>query len=215
MVPYRVPPPATAPAAPAPPAGAPATRAPSVAGPGVSPAPARPLLVAALVGLLLAGCAAVESSAPGGSGVPAAAAAGTPDTWPWHMPQCVGYDATAYRAPSHRLAVTSQGATVREVYEPGWATRAMAEIRQVVAACGSYESGGRTDPAAFREQNAVVDDGFAGDESLLVRTTRLTPPRPAQEWFVAVVRRGDEVVTVRAASRDGAVRAAAHPEAGG
>src|SRR5690606_4290966 len=92
--------------------------APSLARPGASSASARPLLVAALVPLLLAGCAAAGSSAPGpGSGVPAATATGTPDAWAWHMPQCVGYDQAAYRAPSHRVAVTSHGAPVREVYE--------------------------------------------------------------------------------------------------
>src|SRR5690606_12575556 len=128
MVPYRVPPPAAAPAAPAPPTVALPTPAVSAAGPGAEPAPARPLLVAALVPLLLAGCVAVGSSAVGSApaaGVPAAPAAGTPHPWGGHMPQWVGYVPAACHAASHRVAVASHGATVREVFDPGWAVRAM------------------------------------------------------------------------------------------
>jgi hypothetical protein len=134
------------------------------------------------------------------------------------MPDCVGYHAADYAAPEHRLLVESGGGEIRETYQAGWGERAMTEIRQVVAECASHEHGARDDPAAYREQTVVVGAGFAGDESLLVRTTRLSPPAPLRIWYSAVVRCGDLVVTARAEEAGAASRAAARAscrEAGG
>lgn len=168
---------------------------------------------AALLALLLAGCAEpVPPVAAAQPGTVAAAQPGTvapvPAPWAWAMPDCVGYRAADYAAPRHRLRSEPDGAGVRETYQAGWGALAVAEIRRVVAECASFEHGGRADPSAYREQNVVVECGFAGDESLLVRTTRLHPPG-ARAWYAAVVRRSDVVVTVRAESPAGARCAAA------
>lgn len=152
---------------------------------------------------LLAGCAAEERAAP----VSTASTAST-DPWVWKMPDCVGYDPADYDASAYRVAVTVDGARTVERYRPGWAEQAMAEIREVVVACGSYEHGGYHDPKAYLGQNAVVDSGFAGDGALLIRTTRLAPPEPVRVTYAAVVRRGDAVTTICGEDR-AAVRCAA------
>jgi hypothetical protein len=146
----------------------------------------------AMVVLALAGCGAPDVSA--GSGVD--------QPWAWEMPQCVGYRAEDYHSPEHRVAVEVReepGVLVQvETYQPGWGPRAMAEIRAVIEACGSYEYGERGDPDAFLAQHLVVETGFAGDESLLVEGIRLQPPA-SETRYAAVVLRGEVVTTVRTA----------------
>lgn len=150
----------------------------------------RAAAVAALAGLL-AGCAAAEPS----PGQPAAV-----PSWAWQMPHCVGYRPAELATPEHRRSVhvaNQPGITEQvEQYETGWGPRAVAEIRAVVRACGSYEHGEYGDPAGFLAQNRVVETGFAGDESLLVETVHLIPPA-TRTWYAAVVRHGDRVTTVR------------------
>jgi hypothetical protein len=156
---------------------------------------------ALLLTALLAGCGAAGDTAPGApSGLP----------WSWEMPECAGFDITAYDAPGHRLSVMARDTEISEVYEPGWAARAMMEIRAVVRSCGSYEHQPTGDAQGFRAQHVIVDSGFAGDDSILVQTVVLSPPRPLDESYAVVVRDGDLVRTVRASTRQQAV-AAAHP----
>lgn len=155
----------------------------------------RPVTVAlACALLLLAGCAEPASPEPA-SPEPAAA------PWAWEMPECVVYQPADYAAPAHRRAVTVHDGSLVveqvEQYESGWGARAVEEIRAVVGDCARYEYGELGDPAGFTEQNRVVDAGFAGDESLLVETVRLSPPE-VRTWYAVVVRYGDRVITLRA-----------------
>ena len=81
---------------------------------------------------------------------------------------------------------------VVERYRPGEAAAAFAVFRAGVGRC----AGGDVIPGL---EYAVVDDGFTGDESLLVRVTQ-TPADGSEVGvtYVGVVRVGDAVVTVRA-----------------
>jgi hypothetical protein len=130
----------------------------------------------------LAGCAPAEPPAP------------AQPAWAWEMPQCVVYEPADYAAPAHRRSATVHDGSLVveqvEEYEAGWGPRAFQDIRSVVRECGRYEA------EEFLEQHRVVETGFAGDESLLVETTRLVPPQ-VQTWYAVVVRYGDRVITLR------------------
>lgn len=167
------------------------------------------LLTAVLAAGCLAACADLPADAgpggdPGGGPTrgptsdPGADPVGEPlPPWAWDMPYCASYQPEQYHAPDHRVAVevAAVGEAVTEVYEVGWGTRAIEEIRQVVRVCAHYEYGGEDDPEAFREQNTVVETGFAADESLLVETVRLAPPAPVRTSCTEVVREGETVTT--------------------
>lgn len=137
---------------------------------------------AAVLAAMLAGCASADP--------PASA----PPPWAWEMPQCVVYHPADYAAPAHRRSATIHDGSLVvehvEEYEAGWGPRAVEDIRAVVRECARYEA------EDFLEQHRVVETGFAGDESLLVETVRLVPPQ-VQTWYAAVVRYGDQVITVR------------------
>jgi hypothetical protein len=142
-------------------------------------------VVAAMVAVLaavLAGCAAAPPLAP------------PPPPWAWEMPQCVVYQPGEYAAVAHRrsASVYDGEMVVEQVeeYEAGWGPRAVEDIRTVVRECARYEA------QEFSEQHRVVETGFAGDESLLVETVRLVPPQ-VRTRYAAVVRYGDQVITLR------------------
>ncbi|HEY8472905.1 MAG TPA: hypothetical protein VIL37_09760 [Natronosporangium sp.] len=116
-----------------------------------------------------------------------------PTPWAWEMPDCVVYQPADYPAQAHRSSVSVHAGVVVseqvEQYEPGWGSRAIEDVWSVVRECASYES------ESFLEQHQVLASDFAGDESLLVETVRLMPPE-TQTRYAAVVRYGDQVVTV-------------------
>ncbi len=159
------------------------------------PAPVRGL-VAALVAVLLAGC---QSAHPGAESIEAEQPP-VAEPWAWELPDCVGYRAADYRAPAQRQQVRVRSRSDRteqvEIYQPGWGERAFAEIRRVLRECARYEAGGRDDPDAYRQQHLIIDTGFAGDESLLVKSIRLRPPEQHTAYAV-VVRVADQITTIR------------------
>lgn len=158
------------------------------------------LLAPVLVGLLLVGCQSTRT----GSGTEADPAA-VSEPWAWELPDCVGYRATDYQAPGHRLdvRVRSAAGTITQVedYQSGWGERAVTEIRRVLRECASYEHGGRGGPVGYRRQHLIVDTGFAGDESLLVEVVEQRPPE-LETWYAAVVRHGDRITTFRSEQLD-------------
>jgi hypothetical protein len=137
---------------------------------------------AAAVATALAGCAAAPPLGP------------PPPPWAWEMPQCVVYQPGEYAAAAHRRSASVHDGSLVveqvEEYEAGWGPQAVEDIRTVVRECARYEA------AEFSEQHRVVETGFAGDESLLVETVRLVPPQ-VRTWYAAVVRYGDQVITLR------------------
>jgi hypothetical protein len=123
--------------------------------------------------------------------------------WPWALPHCVVYRAADYPAMRHREAVRRQsyagrpGQTISvtvERFGPGWAARSMDDVRRVLDVCVRYEySDASTD---FLDSHTMTLEAFAGDDSLLVETVRITTARPADNRYTAVVRRGDRVITI-------------------
>lgn len=179
---------------------------------------ARRLLGMLLVGML-AGCGLASGASPspspallspadfGEPGWRVSSDAPSPD-WAFAMPHCAAYDPAAYPAQKHRDRVLarafvhpSRSASERvEVFASGWAVRSLEDVRRVVAACTRYEYGEHSPGApGFRESHAIVDSGFAGDESILVKTDRVDVPGAASVRYTAVVRRGDRVVTLAVA----------------
>jgi hypothetical protein len=134
--------------------------------------------------------------------VVAAPAPPAPD-WPWALPHCVLYRAADYPATGHREAVRRQsyagrpGQTISvtvERFRPGWAARSMDDVRRVLDVCVRYEySDASTD---FLDSHTMTLEAFAGDDSLLVETVRITTARPADNRYTAVVRRGELVITI-------------------
>jgi hypothetical protein len=132
----------------------------------------------------------------------------SPSAWRWALRQCILYDPAQYPAQQHRAAARSQsfqasgrpaGREVTEqveLFAAGWGTRSLDDTRRVLETCGRYEyTDAKND---FLESHAILADSFAGDEALLVETTRIAPPGPTRVHYTAVVRKGDLVVTVTA-----------------
>ncbi len=80
-----------------------------------------------------------------------------------------------------------------ERFEPGWAPRTMDKLRRLLGECARFDAGDRLHTYAILEQN------FAADESLLIKSVRVTPPTGTDERYAAVVRRGDLIATVTGA----------------
>jgi hypothetical protein len=144
----------------------------------------------------------VKDLGPGWRRVVAAPARPVPE-WPWALRQCVLYRAADYPAMGHREAVRRQnyagrpGQTISvtvERFRPGWAARSMDDVQQVLETCVRYEY---TDASTeFLDSHTMTLEAFAGDDSLLVETVRITSDRPADNRYTAVVRRGDLVITI-------------------
>jgi hypothetical protein len=126
-----------------------------------------------------------------------------PPGWHWALRQCVLYDATEYPAQEHRSAVRyesfgqgarRQASQLIEGYDAGWGVRSLEDTRRVLETCARYEY---SDPKVeFLESHKILDEGFGGDDALLVESVRIAPPHPTTVRHTAVVRTGDLVVTV-------------------
>ncbi|NJP34887.1 hypothetical protein [Micromonospora thermarum] len=116
-------------------------------------------------------------------------------------------DTVAYRSGNGDAATSAF--QIVERYETGWGDGNLDDVRAVVDRCGTAA----TDGPAIRV--TVVDTGIAGDESVLLKQEQ-TPADSTEPQvdYIAVVRVGDLVTTVRAYPsdpdrvRDLAVRAA-------
>ena len=172
-------------------------------------------LLGMLVAGLLAGCGLASGASPGPAllspsefGDPrwrVDLGAPSSSTWAFAMPQCAAYDAASYPAQAHRKRVltrafvhTSRSASETvESFASGWAARSVDDARRVVDACTRYEYGEHSPGApGFRESHRIVDSGFAGDESILVKTDRIHVPGESYTRYTAVVRQGDRVMTL-------------------
>jgi hypothetical protein len=128
-----------------------------------------------------------------------------PPPWTFEKPGCAAYRAADYPAQQHRVEargrlLKSPAASVREWvvrYETGWGTRSLDDTRRVIEQCGSYEYGQPGKPG-FRETTAIEDQGFAGDESMLVKTDRINVPGAIESGLTVLIRQADVVVTLTA-----------------
>lgn len=177
-----------------------------------------------LLGMLVVGMLAGCGLASGASAEPALLSpsdfgesgwrvdSGVPSSdWAFAMPHCAAYDAASYPAQQHRDRVLTRAfvhplrtaSETVEIFAAGWATRSLDDVRRVVDACTRYEYGEHSPGApGFRESHRIVDSGFAGDESVLVRTDRVNVPGKAYTRYTAVVRRDDRVVTLAVVGLD-------------
>jgi len=128
-------------------------------------------------------------------------AVGVPDElgWSFALSGCPVYVTTDYPAQRHRASARAAAFTqghgravrlVLEQYADGWADQAMTDVRRVIAACPRYNDG------EVLASHTVEAEGFAGDDSLMVRSDHVKGTEPPQEWWTAVVRRGETVATV-------------------
>ncbi|MFU8854176.1 hypothetical protein ACNAW0_24795 [Micromonospora sp. SL1-18] len=109
----------------------------------------------------------------------------------------------AYRAPAPSGKGVTSVSQIVERYAAGGGGDNVTDVRAVIDRCGHP---GPTPATPIVERFAVVDTGFAGDESLLVRQDQATLPSSPTGGthvdYIAVVRVGDAVTTVRAYPSD-------------
>lgn len=119
--------------------------------------------------------------------------------WPWALRGCPLIDPASYPAQKHREQVRREVyrrpggefvAVLVERFAAGWAADSLGDLRAAVQACSRYET------ADSKASHTVLRDGFAGDESMLIESSRITPPDEAKLSHSAIIRRGDTVVTV-------------------
>ncbi|MBF9130852.1 hypothetical protein I0C86_18080 [Plantactinospora sp. S1510] len=120
--------------------------------------------------------------------------------WPWLQADCPGYRNEDYPAQGHRRDAVQrrfqQGQTnliathVVEAYEPGWAARAVTDVRRVVETCPEYPILGGA--LSF----AVVGADFPAEDTLLVRGRIESSGAPDRVMLFVTVRRGDLLSTL-------------------
>ncbi|NUT23224.1 MAG: hypothetical protein HOV77_28990 [Hamadaea sp.] len=119
--------------------------------------------------------------------------------WSFAVSGCPGYVAADYPAQRHRVAARAAAFTqghgrevrlILEVYADSWAEQALADVRRVIAVCPRYDDG------TVLASHTVEAEGFAGDDSLMVRSDHVQGTESARQWWTAVVRRGATVATV-------------------
>ncbi|HET8661427.1 MAG TPA: hypothetical protein VFM55_20820 [Micromonosporaceae bacterium] len=129
-----------------------------------------------------------------------------PDTWLW-SDACAGYRSSDYPSLPRQVDVRTVGyrssqntvAEVVELYRSGSGAANLSDVRAVVAFCAAATPPPGVAPSRF----TIVGAGIAGDESLLVKHEawyyegETVAPTPFVT-YIAVVRVGDLVATVRA-----------------
>jgi hypothetical protein len=193
---------------PAPPGPEPTT-SPSTSTSQPSPRPSGPAPTAVTSGMFLA-----PDDLPGGPWTrpPEFEGLTGPDPWYWDQTDvCPAYHSADYPSLRQQLDLHVVGYTngtagfseLVAVYRPGWGTQQVNDVLHVVTRCG----GQRPSPGQ-RPQRAgtvwwLVEAGFAGDESVMVReesygySGNTVDPSPFVTDLVVVVRVGDVVATVR------------------
>ncbi|SCL30658.1 hypothetical protein GA0070624_4119 [Micromonospora rhizosphaerae] len=133
------------------------------------------------------------------------------DRWYWGLwdGNCPAYKSSLFPSLPHRHAVETVayqavGGSLRSVsqvverYDNGWGGRNLNDVRAVIDRCGNLDP---TPETLAMPNFAIVDTGFAGDDSLLVRVDLVQlgqGPSSDPQPYIAVVRVGDLVTTVRA-----------------
>lgn len=120
--------------------------------------------------------------------------------WPWHQHDCPAYRPEDYRAQKHRRDAIQRfyqmdgvgliAHHVVETYEPGWAEKALNDMRRVLRKCASYALRGS------RMSFMIVDPVYLGGAGLLVRGRIEHVDSPATVAYFVTVRRGDALSTL-------------------
>lgn len=120
--------------------------------------------------------------------------------WPWLQADCPAYRNEDYPAQGYRRDAVQRryqhgqasliATHVVEAYEPGWAARAITDVRRVVGTCAEYPVLGGA--LSF----AVVEADFPTEDALLVRGRIESSGAPARVMLFVTVRRGDRLSTL-------------------
>ncbi|AVT40788.1 hypothetical protein [Plantactinospora sp. BB1] len=123
-----------------------------------------------------------------------------PPPWPWLQADCPAYRAEDYPAQRHRSAAVQRryrheptelvATQVVEAYEPGWAVRALDDVRRVVGTCSRYDAYGAS--ISF----TLLDTGLPPTDAVLVRGRIESPGAPARSTLLVAVRHGDRLSTL-------------------
>jgi len=139
------------------------------------------------------------------------------DIWTW-ADACPAYVPGRYESLRHRprmATVTwakSNDTVTQHVdfFADGWGARNLADVRSVLALCASSTPPPDVAPSVYE----VVDTGFAGDDSLLVKLSQYyyeeetIAPTPFVSYLV-VIRVGDTVSTIRTSGSEAYARSLA------
>ncbi|GIG92749.1 hypothetical protein [Plantactinospora endophytica] len=123
-----------------------------------------------------------------------------PPPWPWLQADCPAYREADYPAQRHRTgavqrrylhAASEQVATqVVEAYEPGWAAKALDDVRRVVDTCPRYDAYGST--ISF----TLLDTELPPEAGLAVQGRIESPGAPARSTLLVAVRHDDRISTL-------------------
>ncbi|WP_203860173.1 hypothetical protein [Plantactinospora mayteni] len=123
-----------------------------------------------------------------------------PPPWPWLQADCPAYRDGDYPAQGHRIGAVQRryrhepselvATQVVEAYEPGWAVRALDDVRRVVKTCFRYDAYGAT--ISF----TPLDTDLPPADGLVVQGRIESPGAPARLTLLVAVRRGDRISTL-------------------
>jgi hypothetical protein len=123
-----------------------------------------------------------------------------PPPWPWLQADCPAYRNEQYPAQRHRTDAVQRryrheqsdlvASQVVEAYEPGWAVRALDDVRRVLGACPTYDAYGAT--ISF----TLLDTDLPPAEGLAVQGRIESPGAPARSALLVTVRHGERLSTL-------------------
>ncbi|MDW5327403.1 hypothetical protein [Plantactinospora sp. KLBMP9567] len=120
--------------------------------------------------------------------------------WPWLQADCPAYREGDYPAQRHRTGAVQRryrhepselvATQVVEAYEPGWAVRALDDVRRVVTTCSRYDAYGAS--ISF----TPLDISLPPADGLVVQGRIDSPGAPARSTLLVVVRRDNRLSTL-------------------
>ncbi|MDG4789223.1 hypothetical protein O7626_25380 [Micromonospora sp. WMMD1102] len=123
-----------------------------------------------------------------------------PPPWPWLQADCPAYRDEDYPAQRHRVGAVQRrfrhepselvATQVVEDYQPGWAVRALDDVRRVVRTCARYDAYGAT--VSF----TVLETELPPGGGLVVQGRIESPGTPTRSTLLVAVRQHDRLSTL-------------------
>ncbi|MFY1672607.1 hypothetical protein ACN27G_22010 [Plantactinospora sp. WMMB334] len=124
-----------------------------------------------------------------------------PPPWPWLQADCPAYRDADYPAQRHRTGAVQRryrhdgsamvATHVVEAYEPGWAARALDDVRRVLDTCRRYDAYGGT--ISF----TLLDSDLPPQDGLIVQGRIESPGTSARSTLLVAVRHGERLSTIQ------------------
>ncbi|MEQ4303629.1 hypothetical protein ABNF97_19990 [Plantactinospora sp. B6F1] len=124
-----------------------------------------------------------------------------PPPWPWLQADCPAYREGDYPAQRHRTDAVQRryrhepselvATQVVEAYEPGWAVRALDDVRRVVRTCSRYDAYG-----ASISFTLLDTPGLPAADAVVVQGRIESPGAPARSTLLVAVRHDDRLSTL-------------------